>query len=38
MNTKIFVAAALFLGITGFSSAQTNPGKAAGGSNAPYTE
>jgi hypothetical protein len=39
MNTKIFVAAALFLGIAGFSSAQTSPASAtAHGSNAPYAE
>ena len=39
MNTKIFVTAALLLGIAGFSSAQTSPtGTPAHGSNAPYTE
>src|SRR5207247_10925135 len=39
MNTKIFVTAALLLGIAGFSSAQTSPtGTTAHGSNAPYTE
>ena len=38
MNTKIFVVVALSLGIAGFSSAQTSPGKKTGGSSAPYTE
>jgi hypothetical protein len=38
MNTKIFVVAVVSLGIAGFSSAQTSPGKKTGGSSAPYTE
>ena len=38
MNTKIFVIAALSLGIAGFSSAQTSPSNKTGGSSAPYTE
>ena len=38
MNTKIFVIAALSLGIGGFSSAQTSPSNKTGGSSAPYTE
>lgn len=38
MNTKIFVIAALSLGIAGFSSAQTSPSKKTAGSNAPYIE
>jgi hypothetical protein len=38
MKTKIFVIAALSLGIAGFSSAQTSPSKNTGGSSAPYTE
>ena len=37
MNTRILTIAALFLGITGICSAQTNP-KTTGGSNAPYVE
>jgi hypothetical protein len=38
MNTKIFVIAAVSLGIAGFSSAQTSPRNKTGGSSAPYTE
>jgi hypothetical protein len=38
MNTKIFVIASVFLGIAGFSSAQTSPSNKTGGSSAPYTE
>src|SRR6266853_556782 len=38
MNTKIFVIAALSLGIAGFSSAQTSPSKKTVGSSAPYIE
>ena len=35
---KIFVIAALSLGIAGFASAQTSSSKKTGGSSAPYTE
>ena len=38
MNTKIFVVAALSLGIAGFSLAQTSPTNKTGGSSAPYIE
>jgi hypothetical protein len=38
MKTKIFIIAALSLGIAGLSSAQTSTSKKTGGSNAPYIE